>query len=378
MPTPDSHLTLDEVEKAILVRWIEQGAEWKPHWAFIPPKTPALPGVRTTGWARNEIDRFVLATLEAKGLKPAPEAPRETLIRRVTFDLTGLPPTIAEIDAFLADQSAPTPTSGSSIACWLAALRRAHGRRLARRRALRRLARLSGRRHADDVAVARLGDCGLQPQPAVRRVHHLAARRRSAPERRPTSSGSRPASTATTCRARKAASSRRNTGPSTSSIASTRSAARSSASASECARCHDHKYDPITQKEFYRLFSFFNSVNETGQIPYSGVPSPTVMVQDAAVDAKLAALAAADERARSGDASDDPALRRRLRSAGWRRRPTPRAPRWPTARPDRASSRSRRRPRRSNRRKIDPKKQRSRVDAKARASSRSPRDRQRS
>ncbi len=103
MPAPDSHLALDEIEKATLIRWIEQGAEWKPHWAFIAPKTPAMPAVTTAGWARGEIDRFVLAALEAKGWTPAPEASRETWLRRASFDLTGLPPTPAEIDAFLAD-----------------------------------------------------------------------------------------------------------------------------------------------------------------------------------------------------------------------------------------------------------------------------------
>ena len=71
MPAPESHLTLDEVEKATLIRWIEQGAEWKPHWAFIPPAKPAVPAVRTAGWARTDLDRFVLATLEQKGWKPS-------------------------------------------------------------------------------------------------------------------------------------------------------------------------------------------------------------------------------------------------------------------------------------------------------------------
>ena len=80
MPAPESHLALDEVEKATLIRWIEQGAEWKPHWAFIPPVKPAVPAVQTTGWARTDLDRFVLATLEQKGWRPSPEASRETLI----------------------------------------------------------------------------------------------------------------------------------------------------------------------------------------------------------------------------------------------------------------------------------------------------------
>ena len=97
MPAPDSHLALDEIEKATLIRWIEQGAEWKPHWAFIAPKTPAVPAVQKQGWARGEIDRFVLAALEAKGWAPSPEAPRETWLRRASFDLTGLPPTPAAV-----------------------------------------------------------------------------------------------------------------------------------------------------------------------------------------------------------------------------------------------------------------------------------------
>src|SRR5262249_2903784 len=88
-----------------LGRWIEQGAKWQNHWAFIPPQRPALPAVKDAAWPRNPIDHFVLARLERAGLRPSPEAPRETLIRRVTFDLTGLPPTPEEIDAFLADRS---------------------------------------------------------------------------------------------------------------------------------------------------------------------------------------------------------------------------------------------------------------------------------
>jgi hypothetical protein len=76
------------------------------HWAFVAPKRPAVPEVRNPGWAKGAIDRFVLAGLEARGLKPSPEADRETLIRRVSLDLTGLPPTLEEIDQFLADNSA--------------------------------------------------------------------------------------------------------------------------------------------------------------------------------------------------------------------------------------------------------------------------------
>ena len=257
MPAPDSHLTLDEVEKATLVRWIEQGAEWKPHWAFIPPAKPALPGGadHAAGRATRSIASCWRRSRRRAG-RPSPEARRETLLRRVTFDLTGLPPTIAEIDAFLADTRAGRLRARRRSPAGVAALRRAHGRRLARRRALRRLARLPGRRHAGDVAVARLGD--RAPSTATCRSTSSSPGSSPAiccPNADAGAACSRPASTATTCRARKAASSRRSTGPSTSSIASTRSGAPFLGLSVECARCHDHKYDPITQKEFFRLYA---------------------------------------------------------------------------------------------------------------------------
>src|SRR5207244_2107261 len=90
---------------AILKQWIAQGALWSSHWAFIPPRRPEFPIVHDPAWCRNPVDRFILAKLEAVGLQPSPEADRITLIRRVTLDLTGLPPTSAEVDAFLADAS---------------------------------------------------------------------------------------------------------------------------------------------------------------------------------------------------------------------------------------------------------------------------------
>ncbi|HTV01021.1 MAG TPA: DUF1549 domain-containing protein, partial [Luteitalea sp.] len=105
MPTPDSHLSLTDVEKATLIRWIEQGAEWKPHWAFTAPTKPALPTGADVDGLANPIDRFVTARLRGSGLTPSAEASRETLIRRVSIDLTGLPPSIADLDAFLKDRS---------------------------------------------------------------------------------------------------------------------------------------------------------------------------------------------------------------------------------------------------------------------------------
>jgi hypothetical protein len=89
----------------LMRRWIAQGAHWQPFWSFIPPRLPALPEVRRRDWPRNPIDRFILSRLEREGLSPSPEADKPTLIRRLTLDLTGLPPTPQEVDAFLTDAS---------------------------------------------------------------------------------------------------------------------------------------------------------------------------------------------------------------------------------------------------------------------------------
>ncbi len=105
MPPVFAHKTLTAEQKDTLRRWIEQGANWTQHWAFVPPKKAPPPEVKMTAWPRNDIDRFILAKLEAQGLTPAPEAARPALIRRVTLDLTGLPPTPAEVDAFTKDKS---------------------------------------------------------------------------------------------------------------------------------------------------------------------------------------------------------------------------------------------------------------------------------
>jgi mono/diheme cytochrome c family protein len=104
MPPPKTGKTLSAPQVDLLRRWIAQGAPWKQHWAFVKPDRPAPPHVRNARWPRQELDRIVLARLHQERLKPSPEAPRETLIRRVSLDLTGLPPTPAEVDAFLKDR----------------------------------------------------------------------------------------------------------------------------------------------------------------------------------------------------------------------------------------------------------------------------------
>jgi hypothetical protein len=105
MPPSSAKKTLTDAEKALLKRWIEEGAEYQRHWAFVVPKRPALPAVKDKGWVRNPIDQLLLARMEKEGLKPTPEADRYTLARRLAIDLTGLPPTIEMADRFANDKS---------------------------------------------------------------------------------------------------------------------------------------------------------------------------------------------------------------------------------------------------------------------------------
>src|SRR5262245_39007987 len=103
MPPPKSGKKLKPEQVELFGSWVKQGAVYQKHWAFAAPVRPEVPSVEKVDWARNDIDRFILATLESRGLSPTEEAPKETLIRRASLDLTGLAPTPAEVDAFLAD-----------------------------------------------------------------------------------------------------------------------------------------------------------------------------------------------------------------------------------------------------------------------------------
>ena len=99
MPPAESNRVLHDRDRAKLVQWLKAGAKWPEddrHWAFVPPKRPELPKVKNSQWVRNDIDTFVLARLEREKLQPSAEANKETLLRRVSFDLTGLPPTLVE------------------------------------------------------------------------------------------------------------------------------------------------------------------------------------------------------------------------------------------------------------------------------------------
>ncbi|MDH3772325.1 MAG: DUF1549 domain-containing protein, partial [Nitrospirota bacterium] len=105
MPPADEVRQLSGAEVATIRKWIEQGAKWQPHWSFVQPRRAVSPGVSNAAWPIHDMDRFVLSRLDKEGLSPAAPVDRARLLRRVTLDLTGLPPTLEELDAYLADQS---------------------------------------------------------------------------------------------------------------------------------------------------------------------------------------------------------------------------------------------------------------------------------
>lgn len=283
MPTPESHLSLTAYEKAVLIKWIENGAEYKPHWAFVKPELPEIPTVKHDDWVRNPIDNFVARRLEEKNLAPAKEADKETLIRRVTLDLTGLPPTLAEIDAFLKDKSAnayeklvdrllKSPHYGERMAAdWLDLARFAdsHGYTVDRLRDMSP--------YRDWVIKA-----FNQNQPYDQFIHWQLAG-----DLMPNRNGGPP-----TKEMRIATAFNRNhqqnlEGGIVEEEFQTEYVLDRTNTFGDgliglsvgCARCHDHKYDPVSQKNYYQLTSFFNNIDEAGQISWDdAMPSPTMLL----------------------------------------------------------------------------------------------------
>ncbi len=289
MPPKSLGRTLSAHEIELLERWVAQGADWQAHWSFLPPVAALPPPVKEPGWARNPIDRFVLARLDAEGRKPAHEAGKEKLLRRVTFDLTGLPPTIAEIDAFLADSSPgaydrvvdrllESPRFGERMAVdWLDLARYAdtYGYQADVYRAMWPwrdwvVQAFNASLPYDQFVTWQLaGD--LMPQPGRQQVLATAFNR----HHRQTNEGG---SIEEEFRV-EYVSDRTNTFG-TAFLGLTL----------ECARCHSHKYDPITQEEYYRVFGFFNSIDESGLYSHftSAVPTPTLLLATPDLDRAIA------------------------------------------------------------------------------------------
>lgn len=279
MPPPESNLDLSAYEIALLEKWIEQGANWKSHWSFIPPEKVPPPSVKKSSWPENEIDHFVLARLEQEGMQPEAAARKEKWLRRVSFDLTGLPPTPQELDAFLLDESADaherivdrllaSPAYGERMtSIWLDAARYAdsHGYQDDRPRTMWPwrdwvIESFNANMPYDSFVVWQLAgdllpDAGYKHKLATgfNRNHAITQEGGVVNEEYIT----------------EYVADRTNT-TSTAFLGMTM----------ECARCHDHKYDPISQKDYYSMFAFFNGIDERGQINYfDESPSPSMEVE---------------------------------------------------------------------------------------------------
>lgn len=300
MPPEKTGKKLTPAQIETLKAWVAQGAEYQGHWAFTAPKRPPVPAA-DDGWARNTIDRFIAERLAKEGLKPSMEADRPTLIRRVTLDLTGLPPTPKEVDDFVNDKRPDAYEKvverllnsiryGERMALdWLDAARYAdtngyhidNGRDMTRWREWVIDAFHKNKRF-DDFSVEQLaGD--LLPSPTLaqkiasgfNRNHMINFEGGAIPEEYHTAYiVDRVNTTATVWMGLTVG----------------------------CAQCHDHKYDPVSQKEFYRLYAFFNNVPEKGLDGNKGNAMPFIKVPTADQQARLAAsrseLAALEARLR--------------------------------------------------------------------------------
>jgi hypothetical protein len=260
MPPPKHNKPLTESEKQLLKNWINEGANWNAHWAFIAPQRPELPATKNSSWVKNPIDAFILARLEREGLQPSAPAGKAMLLRRVTFDLTGLPPTLDELDAFLNDNS---PNAYEKVVDRL----------------------LASPRHGENQArywldVARYGDThGLHldnyREMWPYREWVINAFNRNLPYDRfiteqlagdllPDHTLDQLIATGyNRCHVTT------NEGGSIEEEVYVRNVVDQVDTfgtvflglSTGCARCHDHKYDPLTQKDYYQLFAFLNNID---------------------------------------------------------------------------------------------------------------------
>ena len=289
MPPPESKKDLSQDEVKILEKWIEQGAKWEGHWSFLPVQKPALPEVKTKTWETNSIDRFILARLEANGLQPSPEADRRTLIRRLHLDLAGLPPTPEEVQAFLADKS---PQAYEKVVDHLLASDEYAERMTliwmdAARYGDTSVFHDDGPRtmwpwrdwvlHAyrdnmpfDQFSIEQLaGD--LLPEASVQQKIASGFNRNHAT----TDEGG---VIAEEFRVEYVVDRVKTTGNVWMGLTM------------ECAQCHSHKYDPISHKEYYQFYAFYNNNSDPGMQTRRGNQAPVVNVVDVGQSKKIAAI----------------------------------------------------------------------------------------
>jgi cytochrome c553 len=279
MPPMDANKPLSDDQKKILTRWVAEGAEYQTHWAFVPPVRSAVPAVKSADAARGAIDRFILNRIETEGLKPSTDAEKVVQLRRVTLDLTGLPPTPEEVAEYLADESdaayerqvdrlLASPRYGEHMAAnWLEAARYAdtdgyQNDRYRYQHAWRDWVILAynANKPFDEFVVEQLaGDmlpgATLSQQIATGfgRNHRINSEDGSIPNEWQVEYVVDRIDTLGTV-----------------FLGLTVG----------CARCHDHKYDPLSQKDYYRLFAYFNNVPEWGVGPNNGNSPPFIKVPE--------------------------------------------------------------------------------------------------
>ena len=296
MPPAFTGKRLSKEETDLIREWIIQGTKWQTHWSHIPPQRPDLPRVSESDWVRNEIDHFILARLERERLQPSLRADKNTLVRRLSLDLVGLPPTPAEVDAFLGDDSPQAYESlvdrllasaqyGERIAQhWLDLARYAdsdgHHRDFARKMWPYRdwvIQAFNQNKPFDEFTIEQLaGD--LLPNPTLDQRIATGFNRNHTTS---TEAGADPEEYIT-----KYVIDRVNT-TATVWLGSTLG----------CAECHDHKYDPFKQKEYYQFYDFFNRLPERGLVAdagpglgHWGKPAPYIRLPSPEQSADLARL----------------------------------------------------------------------------------------
>ncbi len=291
MPPASTGKSLSPRQIELIRRWIEQGAQYQKHWALIPPRRPDLPKVHDEKWGRNPIDRFLLARLESEGLKPSAEADRRVLLRRLSFDLTGLPPTPAEVDAFLADRSdkayekvvarlLDSKQYGERMAMyWLDLVRYADtgGYHSDNHRdvALYRdyvIAAFNANKSFDRFTIEQLAGDLLQGVSARQKIASGYNRMLMTTEE----GGAQ----AKEYLAKYAADRVRNASSVWLGLTM------------GCAECHNHKFDPVSTKEFYRFAAFWADISEVavGRQTQTKIPAPEQALRLRAIDDDLAQL----------------------------------------------------------------------------------------
>jgi hypothetical protein len=288
MPPKESNKHLTKTQKDLIKRWIESGAEYTTHWAFVAPKKAPLPKVKQSDWVKNPIDHFILSELEKKGWQPNSEADRRTLIRRVTLDLTGLPPTPAQVKAFVEDKS---PNAYEKLVDRLLADRH-YGERMA-------MAWLD---------VARYGDTSVYHADGPRymwawRDQVVKDYNANLPfDQFSINQIAGDLIPDGTIEQKISSGFNRNNGTTDEGgliveeyrveYAVDRVKTTSTVwlgMSMECGQCHEHKFDPITQKEYYQFYAFFNVSSDSGKQTRNGNAAPIVNIPDVEKEKQLPA-----------------------------------------------------------------------------------------